>query len=286
MSAYLDVAAGPYRAAVDPHGGALVRLLHHDRPLVVDREGPSEMRFRGDVLVPWPNRVSDGTWTFAGREHQLTLNEPERHNALHGLVLDTDWDVAEHDDTSVRLTCEVPPQDGYPFRLAASITYAVDEHGLSVTLETTNTGETPAPYGAGFHPYLLPGGQADDVEVDLGASRYVEVSPDRLLPVAELDVAGTPYDFRTPRPLGGVVLDTAFTELDVRDDGNHAAHLGDLRLWWEPVYGWLQVFTAPDRSCFAVEPQTCGPDSLSTGDDLVVLAPGESHRGTWGLGVR
>ncbi|MFY0408148.1 aldose 1-epimerase family protein [Solicola sp. PLA-1-18] len=285
MSTYLEIAAGPHRAAVDPRGGALVRLLKGDRALVVDREGPSEMRFRGDVLVPWPNRVADGRWSFAGREHQLALNEPERHNALHGLVLDTVWDVAEQDASSVRLTCEVPPQDGYPFRLATSIAYALGDDGLTVTLETTNTGDVPAPYGAGFHPYLVPGGVADDVELDLGASRYVEVTPDRLLPVDEHDVGGTPYDFRTPRRLGGVELDTAFTELDVRDDGNHAAHVGDLRLWWEPVYGWLQVFTSPDRTCFAVEPQTCGPDALRSGADLVVLQPGGSHRGSWGLGV-
>ncbi len=41
---------------------------------------------RGEVLAPWPNRIRDGSYEFDGRRHQLPLNEPDRGNAIHGLV--------------------------------------------------------------------------------------------------------------------------------------------------------------------------------------------------------
>ena len=33
---------------------------------------------RGQVLLPWPNRIEDGSYEFDGRRHQLALNEPRR----------------------------------------------------------------------------------------------------------------------------------------------------------------------------------------------------------------
>ena len=41
---------------------------------------------RGQVLIPWPNRVRDGRYMFRGRRHQLALTEPALSNAIHGLV--------------------------------------------------------------------------------------------------------------------------------------------------------------------------------------------------------
>ena len=49
-------------------------------------------RFSGVLLAPWPNRVADGAYEFDGESHQLPLTEPERGNALHGLVT---WDRFE-----------------------------------------------------------------------------------------------------------------------------------------------------------------------------------------------
>ncbi len=40
---------------------------------------------RGQLLLPWPNRIEDGQYEFAGRMHQTPLTEPSRNNALHGL---------------------------------------------------------------------------------------------------------------------------------------------------------------------------------------------------------
>src|SRR4029453_14432152 len=41
---------------------------------------------RGQVLMPWPNRLRDGRFSFGGAEHVLAITEPARGNASHGLV--------------------------------------------------------------------------------------------------------------------------------------------------------------------------------------------------------
>ncbi len=45
----------------------------------------------GAPLVPWPNRIGDGTYTFAGVDQQLALTEPGKHSAIHGLLRWRSW---------------------------------------------------------------------------------------------------------------------------------------------------------------------------------------------------
>jgi len=49
----------------------------------------------------------------------------------------------------------------------------------------------------------------------------------------------------------------------------------------------VQVFTPPDLvgrgRAVAVEPMTCPPDALNTGDGLITLAPDATWSGSWGI---
>ena len=49
----------------------------------------------------------------------------------------------------------------------------------------------------------------------------------------------------------------------------------------------MQLFTgeAVGRTALAVEPMTCPPDAFRTGQDLVVLQPGESHTTSFQVSV-
>ena len=102
---------------------------------------------RGQVLIPWPNRIEDGTYEFDGERHQLPLTEPEHRNAIHGLVRGP-WTVAEQgparaDDHALE------PQPGYPFSLALELEYSLSDDGLRVQTTATNVGGKAAPYGSG-----------------------------------------------------------------------------------------------------------------------------------------
>ncbi|MCU1437291.1 MAG: Aldose 1-epimerase [Naasia sp.] len=285
---------GDYTAHIATVGATLRALEHRRRPLVhsfaADGVRP---QFLGATLVPWPNRVVDGRYRFAGTDQVLALTEPERGHALHGLAVWLDFQVVESDEASVTLTATVPAQRGYPHRIAVTVTYRLDECGLTCTTTGENTGPTAAPYGQSAHPYLVAGvGRPDEWTLTIPAAVHVETD-DRLAPTGVAPVAGH-TDFRTPRAIGTTRLDTAFGDL-IRDATGtatvriEAADGAAVSLSWGPEYPWLQVFTGdlpePElaRRSVAVEPMTCAPDAFNTGAGLIVLEPGDSFTGNWRL---
>lgn len=251
----------------------------------------------GAVLAPWPNRLGDGRYTFDGVTYQLPVTEPERGTALHGLV---QWErftvggrttTPEHDE--VELVHDLVPRHGYPFALQLVVTYRLDVAGLTVTTHATNVGRVRAPFGLGFHPWLSTRGAAVDACVlHLDAATRV-VPDDRLLPAGTEPVSGA-TDLRTPAPLAGRSFDDAWTDVARDEQGRtHATwRTPDGRtthVWADAAFGVWQVCTGDAiprpwrRTAVAVEPMTCAADALRTGEDLVVIAPGESFACSWGL---
>jgi len=293
----LEISAGSYRAVVTESGGALRHLSHDGRPLI-DGFGADEMSAggRGQLLVPWPNRVRDGKYSHRDRDLQLPLTEPSHHNASHGLVRWVAWTPAEQTADSVSLTYRLMAQTGWPWTLDVRVTYALGDDGLTVTQSATNRAAEPAPYAAGAHPYLAVGpGPVDGLELALPATRRY-LTDEQLIPTGDQPTVGTPLDFRGARQLGGTVLDDCFTDL-VRDEhGRATTTLRDpgsghgVALWVDETWTCLQLFTADGvpgtaRRSLAVEPMTAPPDALNSGTGLVVLAPDETYSGSWGIRV-
>lgn len=291
----VELRHGPYTAVVTEVGATLRELRHGDRPLVVGF-GADEIRpnHRGAVLAPWPNRIEDGTYTFDGARRQLPLTEPARGNALHGLVTWVRWDVESQAGSEVSLVHRLVPFTGYPHPLDLRVHYALDDAGLHWTVAATNTGDGPAPYGTAPHPYLVAGaGTVDDWSLELPAAEYLAVTPDRLLPVAVEKVEPAGFDFRTPRVLGDLFIDHAFTGLTADAEGVARVYVrtadgdGVVCSWAAAECPWVQIHTADrpgesgHRAGLAVEPMTCPPDAFNSGTDLIVLEPGQTHRTTW-----
>ena len=250
--------------------------------------GEPDAAFCGRVLVPWPNRVRDGRYAFDGAEHRLELTEPERGNALHGLVLHSRWQGVRTSARRVSLSYELHPHAGYPFTLALAVSYELASGGVVMTLHATNVGAERAPFGAGFHPYLTPGtARVEDVALEIPASTRVPVD-ERLLPSGSTTpVDGTELDFRGGRRLGALRLDACFGDLGRSPAGVARVRLatepgaGQLTVWMDERFRFVQVFTAD--AAVAIEPMTCAPDAFNTGDGLVVLEPGASFTGRCGL---
>ncbi len=262
-------------------------------------EGPETppIGCQGEVLAPWPNRVVDGRWRWRSTDHQLWITEPERGHALHGLVRTLAWTPVEADAGRIRLETTLLAHPGWPFPLHLDVSYALGPDGLASRLTATNVGRTPCPYGAATHPYLaISGGAVDDATLEIPAATWV-ATDDRLAPLDRRPTAGSPLEFHAGTPIGPRQADNAFTDLERRPDGRVEARLTspDGRttvLWGDSTVRWWQLFTGdvlPERwrrRALALEPMTCGPNALNTGDDLVVLEPGGSHSMTWGLSTR
>jgi aldose 1-epimerase len=288
---------GEQRAVVTEVGAGLRAYTAGDRD-VVDGFAEDEMCTvgRGQLVLPWPNRIEGGQYEFAGRLHQLPINEPARHNALHGLTRWMNWTLIDQAADHALLSLVLHPQEGYPFTLRFDVEYRLSAGGLSMRTTATNVGRDPAPYGAGHHPYLTVGTQIDEARLKLPALMRLEAN-DRLIPTGRvLPTRGTAYDFLELRPIGSSRMDTAFANLVPDSDGLIRVHLeasgGNPRstLWMEPAYRFLMVFTGdgiPDparrRRGIAIEPMTCAPNAFRSGDGLTILQPGESWSGSWGI---
>lgn len=288
-----SIASGPYTALVTTRGGALRELRYQGRDLVVGF-GPEGRipDYRGVICVPWPNRLADGRYTYAGRDFEAVINEPERGSALHGLATGQDWELRQAAADSVVLACRVGAGRHYPSDLEVSVTYTLGPGGLRSTVSTVNVGQAAAPYGVCPHPYLVAGqGKLDDWTLELPAHEFLEVTPDRLLPTGMKSVEGNAFDFRSARQLGSLKIDHAFTGISRDKQGMARVRVQDpagtgVELEWGAEWPWVQIHTAdkpvgPDRLGLAVEPMTCPPDSFNSGTDLLHLKPGESHAASW-----
>ncbi len=264
---------------------------------VVAGFGADEMSVagRGQQLIPWPNRLRDGKYAFAGTERQLALTEPAKHNASHGLVRWATWDLLDQTSSSITVGHRLHPQPGWSWVLELTTIYALGDDGLTVTTTAVNVSSEDAPFGYGAHPYLsIADTPVAEVELEVPADTYLETDPERQLPVSTHPVEGSAYDFRTSRPIGDLALDTPFTDLGRGPDGRWSVTLrglatGEVSLWGDEAYAWTQIFTGrafphtEGTTGIAVEPMTCPPDAFNSGTDLVVLRPEQAHTGSWGI---
>jgi aldose 1-epimerase len=250
----------------------------------------------GIVLVPWPNRIKDAKWIYQDKEQLLDITDLSLGHASHGLLRNTAYQAVDERDDAVTLAASVYPQHGYPFTLDTSVTYALDDDGLTVTHRLINVGSGEAPFGVGAHPYVRVGDHpVSDLTITLSGTDYARVD-DRLIPVAIEPVDGTPVDLRAGVRLADLDADVALTGFDVNDGRvEHRLEAPDgtaLVVWADEDFGWAQVYSPsifpgpgkPDqRKAVAIEPMTCAVNAFNTGVGLRWLRPGETWSASWGL---
>ena len=292
----ITIGDGLWEAVVVQVGGGL-RALTHDGGPVLDGYGEWERAGggRGQLLIPWPNRLAGGTYEWEGTGIRAPLSEPARGNAIHGLVRWSNWRATDWTEDRVTMRLRVEAQPAYPFALDLGVQYVINAGGLAVTLTATNVGDGPAPFGAGFHPYLTAGtALVDDAVLTVPAEAWMPAD-DAGIPTGERRPVDGDLDLRAGRAIGGSVLDHCFTGLDRDADGRAAVSLdgpaGRLRLWMDGAFGFVMVFTGdtlpPERRRrgVAVEPMSCAADAFNSGAGLVALHPGGQFVGSWGIAV-
>jgi aldose 1-epimerase len=290
----VELVHGDQRATVVEIGGGLREYSVGGWPVLAGYDVAEPCSWgRGQVLVPWPNRIRDGQYHLDGRSYQLSLSEPERSNAVHGLTRWSAWQLDQPGPDQVVATFLLHPRPGYPFMLECRVAYRLGPGGLAVDMSVTNRCDDPAPVGMGAHPYLSAGEHGvDRMALQVPAASRLLVD-ERRIPTGCEPVSGE-YDYREQRLIGSGSLDTAYTDL-IRDaDGLARVRMAvpdrpEVAVWVDSTWPYLQLFTgdampaADRRRSLAVEPMTCAPDAFNSGDGLRVLAPDQTLAGTWGI---
>ncbi|MGK3647177.1 aldose 1-epimerase family protein [Pseudarthrobacter enclensis] len=281
-------------------GGSLRDYLLDGHPLL-DGYGPDEIctGARGQALIPWPNRIKGGSYDWEGQRQQLDLSEPEKSGAIHGLTRWSNWHVLERSADAAWFTHTLHACQGWPWILDCRLEYQLGPEGLTVRTTVVNRSASPCPFGTGAHPYLSTGfprpGAINDALVQVPGRTFIPVD-EQGIPTGHQPVDGTEYDLRELQQLDGRHIDVAYTGL-VRDaDGRARVKLlrpdrsGGVELWVDETYPYLEIFTGDTlpqphrrRAGLGVEPMTCAPDAFNSREGLIILRPGQSHTGAWGI---
>jgi aldose 1-epimerase len=299
---------GDLRLRVSPRGASL-RGLWREPPggrreeIITGYSGAAnKVGGQGDVLIPFPGRVRDGRYVFGGESYEMVRNDKDGPNAIHGFLRAAPWQVTARSDRAATFSAGLVPGQhaGYPFSLRADVTYELDPHraGMTCRFAVENTGDTPAPVGAGFHPYFIVGSPTiDDARLRVPMASTLELDAGLLPTGRVLPVDGTAYDFRTARPVDGTVFNTCYLHplrdadgllrirLQGAEEGGRA-----VTVWMDRAFDYAVLYSGDPlppshrRRALAIEPMTCGSDAFNYPEwGLVALAPGETLAGAWGV---
>ena len=241
------IADGSSRAHISTVGATL-RTYSVDGRDVIDGfpAGERATDGRGQVLAPWPNRLTDGSYRYGDRDCQAPLNELSRHDAIHGLVRWLDWSLVAHDPASVALSCAVRPQPGYEWHLEPRhrVPPGPDRADRVVPGDQRRRGtgavRSRVPSLPDDRHRLGRRAGADAPRHDVPRSDGRQRSPSRR-PL---------QDFTRARRIGSTRLDTAFADLVRGGDGRAVARLEDpadgrfVELWVDGGFRYLMVYTA------------------------------------------
>lgn len=163
--------------------------------------------YHGAIIGRYGNRIADGKFTLGGKEYTLCKNENNMthlHGGASGFNLKL-WDVecvrGENAESLVLRTVSEDGEEGYPGRLDVKVTYTLgNDNSLSIRYEADSDADTI--FNPTNHTYYnlkgYAGGSVLNTELTLKCASY-NTTDDRLIPTGIAPVAGTEFDFTSPR---------------------------------------------------------------------------------------
>ena len=234
--AYLyTISCGRITAAVTDYGAALVRLLVPDSKgnvadVVLGFDSAGEYYPGGSCLGGTvgrnANRIKNSCFVLDNRTVSLTPNE--NGNNLHSGPMGYNlrlWQVEEHTETSVTLRLDSPHGDqGFPGNAVIRVTYRLEAPGtLRILYDAVCDRDTV--FNMTNHSYFnLAGHEKTDKAMDQLLTipgRFFNPDDAENIPTGELrQVAGTPMDFREPKPIGRDI-DAEYEPLQLQGGYDH-----------------------------------------------------------------
>jgi len=228
VSLYVLEGAGGLKVEITDFGGRLVRCWAPDKngkrtDVTLGWKTVAEYEKNGfsmgTLIGRFGNRIKDGRFTLDGKTYQLPVNETTpapRHCNLHGGPKGWDTKVwkarpfLEQTDASVcvpglELTLVSPDGDmGFPGTVTCKVTYRVlPDNTWQIDYEATT--DKPTVINLTHHSYWNMAGEASGnvlgQELKVFADLYTKTD-DGLIPLANVPVKGTGFDFTELRPIG------------------------------------------------------------------------------------
>lgn len=260
--------AGSWQAEILPERGARVSKLRlKGIPILREASCPADLAadpalYGIPFLFP-PNRTADGKFRFEGIEYSLPINEPLRHNHIHGLFVDAPFTVQKADDCQLCVAIE-NEGEWFPFPCRVEIFDTISQCGFRRETKVVNTGSRRMPVEIAFHTTFASGAR---VQVPLGLRWETDL---RYLPTGRM-LSLSPLEEQL---LHGI--DTRNQKISgFYTAAGHTALIGDIAYRVSPNFTDWVLFNGGGQEWICVEPQS-GPVNGLNFPDCPTLAPGES----------
>lgn len=180
-------------------------------------------RFYGVVAGRYANRIGGARFTLDGTEYRLPANSGANslHSGPRGFDLQ-DWTVEAHDAHSVTFALTSPHLDhGFPGKLDVRVRYALGDGGLAIGFRATTDRATVI--NLTHHAYFNLAGESSGTTI---LDHLLQIPAGQITPTdaaliptgAFADVAGGPFDFRNPKPIG---RDIAADDVQLKQGGGY-----------------------------------------------------------------
>ena len=224
-------------------------------------------------LVPFSNRIGNGTFEWDGNFITLARNFPPEPHAIHGVGFSCPWRCTARTSDSALLTLIHQPDAGWPWAFEAQQRITIAQRELKLDLMAVNLAPRAVPLAFGHHPYFPKAGAHLSFH-----ARDVWLVGDDGLPSERVKPFGK-FDFSQPTSVEGIEVDHCFS-----------GWTGPARVEWPDKPWALEICASPalpsavvfirngdDGFCFEPVPHINNALNLLDREPAMpVVAPGES----------
>jgi len=211
------------------------------------------------ILFPICGDLPEDQYTYQGQAYSLKR---------HGFARDLPWDVmTQETDNEAALTLVLKSNDQtqavYPFDFELRFTYRLTGNTLTLDQTFQNHSRQAMPFSVGLHPYFWVS-EKDQMQLEIPATQYKD------------NLTQQTYDYQ-----GGFDLSQAEIDAQLRPLSRQMATLGlpkrgfNIQLTFSDEYTTAVFWTVQGKDYACVEPWTAPRNALNTGQDLLVIPPGE-----------
>ena len=263
-------------------GGRLSSLVFEDIQVLADFEASTyENNYASSILFPFVNRIKDGKYTFDNSKYQLSCNEGDKNNALHGLVYNKTFvctkKVLTLNDASVTLQYKDNGKHlGFPFKFNIDLTYTLNKKGIILSVKIANKDKKNFPFSIGWHPYFY-SKNLDNSTLNFSSNKKYVFDNQQI-------ISGTiDLNIEMPFQLKAVTLDDCY-QLKTNEIYFSTPEYR-FNIESTSKENFLQLYTPEVRNVIAIEPMTGAADNFNNEIGLQTLQPNETYNMKWLISV-
>lgn len=255
------------------------------------------------IMAPFSNRMREGTYSFNGRSYHLNDQSGKSHGMARKMIFKIEEIGQTEEEVIIKYHTQISPEmfSAYPFHTGIAVTYRFRNKKLGLSIEGTNLGTDPLPFGCGWHPYFYSGGQLINSFLLYIPSEEVVVTDQQLVPLQSNHIKKISSDdilyFADPSPvrmIGDSVVNACYTNLKPGQNGLIESVLTDtinktaFRIFQERgvFYAYTpESLRGEKRKSIALEPVEFITDAFNRDElkDQIVLLPGEKRSFEFGI---